>query len=366
VATNQNKIHVMQLVAALEFGGAERLAATICSSLPKGRFITSICGFMGKEGALVEDLRHNGIPYFYLDAAHVDKMGLLLKLYRLLRDQKVDIIQIHGAYSLLNCFLSAKLAGIKIVYTEHAKQTISEHSLARFAAKFFSYGTKKVVCVSENLRTFFLEKLGVADARIQVIHNGIDVDRFQMDQLSFSENRSKQVIGCIARLTEAKDHANLLEAFSLIVRKFKRVRLVLVGEGEMRRDIERKIDALGLSATVELLGNRNDIPDLLAGMDIFVLPSKREGFPVSILEAMAAGRPVVSTDVGGVSEVIVSGENGIIVPPANAEALADALLKLLNAPDMCRVMGSEGQLTVRTSFSVESMMNSYSSLFDNI
>lgn len=363
---NRNKIHVMQLIAALEFGGAERLAATICSSLPKDRFVTSICGFMGKEGALVEDLRRDGIPYFYLDAAHCGKMELFRKLYRMLREQKIDILQIHGSYSLLNCFLPAKLAGVKIVYTEHAKQTISDLRLARFAATYFPYGIAKVVCVSENLRTFFLDVLGVAEKRLQVIHNGIDTERFRTERLPFPENVPTRIIGCIARLTEAKDHGNLLEAFSLLVQSFSNVRLVLVGEGEMRRVIERKISDLGLERFVEMLGNRSDIPGLLAGLDIFVLPSKREGFPVSILEAMAAGRPVVATDVGGVCEVISSGENGLIVPPNDFKSLANALFILLDNPEKAIAMAIKGRNTVAKSFSVESMMNCYSNLFDEI
>lgn len=356
----------MQLIAALEFGGAERLAATICSSLPKNRFKTSVCGFIGKEGALVEDLRREGIPYFYLDAACGSKIDMFRKLYQLLRVQQVDILQIHGAYTLMNCFLPAKLAGVKIVYTEHAKQTILKLRLANLAAKFFPYGTAKVVCVSKNLQAFFSQVLGVSGARLQVIHNGIDIERFRTDRLPFSDDGKERAIGCIARLTEAKDHNNLLEAFSRVAKLRAGIKLVLVGEGEMRRCIEQKIFELGLCDSVELLGNRNDVAELLGGMDIFVLPSKREGFPVSILEAMAAGRPVIATDVGGVAEVITTGENGIIVPPENSEKLAEALFLLIDNPDRTKTMAVKGHSDVAANFNKQKMIKSYECLYLSI
>jgi glycosyltransferase involved in cell wall biosynthesis len=362
----QKQIHVMQLIAALEFGGAERLAATISASLPKAQFKVSVCGFTGKEGPLVEDLRCNGIPHFFLDAQGIGKVTLLRSFYRLLRAQQVDIVQIHGAYILLNCFLPAKLAGVRIIYTEHAKQSISRHRLVNLAARFTPYWLDKVVCVSENLHTFFRDMLGVADTKLQVIHNGINVERFRMDTSPFSANKNKRVIGCIARLSEAKDHDNLLKAFATIETKRNAVKLLLVGEGEMREVIEQRIAELGLGASVELLGNRNDIPELLARMDIFVLPSKREGFPVSILEAMAAGRPVVATDVGGVSEVISSGKNGLVVPPENPDALADALLFLLDNPHKAIEMSALGAATVLEHFSVTGMMKKYVALFQGV
>src|SRR5690349_2234735 len=111
----KRKLHVMQLISALEFGGAERLAAAICTSLPKDRFNVSICGFMGQEGPLTEDLSRSGIPWFYLDAGRTGKVDLFKSIYRLLRQQRVDVLQIHGAYFLLNCFLPAKLAGARII-----------------------------------------------------------------------------------------------------------------------------------------------------------------------------------------------------------------------------------------------------------
>ncbi len=366
--TNQpcKKIHVMQFIAALQFGGAERLAVTISASLPRERFRSSVCALLGKEGPLVEDLRRHAIPHHYLDAGSGSKAMLAWNLFRLLRRERVDILQIHGAYTLLNCFLPAKLAGVKIVYTEHARQTISILRSARLAARYFSRGTALVVCVSENLRSFFQEVLKVPAARLQVIHNGIDTRRFRNNTPPFSGNGSHRVIGCIARLTQAKDHANLLKAFAIVAGRHKGVKLVLVGEGELREEIQRQIFELGLVGSVEMLGNRNDIPQLLSEMDIFVLPSRREGFPVSILEAMAAGRPVVATAVGGVAEVISSGVNGIMVPPEAPEALAASLLELLDDSSRAVELATRGMLSVRSNFSVICMMDQYEKMFELI
>lgn len=357
------KIHVMQLIISLDIGGAERLAETISTSLPKDKFKVSICGLFGQEGPLAEDLRKKGIPYFFLDAGKFSKVVLFKKFYHLLRQHRVDILQIHGAYLLLNCFLPAKLSGVRIVYTEHAKQSITRLRLVNLAARFFPYWTSKVVCVSENLRQFFIEELRIPEERLLVIHNGVDTKRFWTNKVPFPEDNKIVCIGCIARLTEPKHHENLLEAFSRLEPRRYGLKLLLVGEGEMRSSIEGKIIALGISDIVELAGNRNDVPEQLANMDIFVLPSKREGFPISILEAMAAGKPVVATNVGGVAEVIVSGDNGLIVPPSDPEALQAALKTLLDNPKYARDLAVSGQVTVNNKFSLNQMMNSYESLF---
>jgi L-malate glycosyltransferase len=357
------QIHVMQIIHTLDFGGAERLAATISHSLPRDAFQVSVCGLFGGAGPLTAELLRRSVPHFYLEAEKRSKLSLLYGLYRLLREQRVDIVQVHGAYGLMHSFLPARLAGVKIIYTEHAKQSILRVRRAGLAARYLPSFIARTVCVSDNLRVFFRETLGVRENRLTLVYNGIDVARFRSEHPAFPDKVAQRTIGCIARLTEAKDHGNLLAAFAEVVKLRGPLRLVLVGDGELRGAIEQMVAELGISAYVDLLGSRDDIPELLSRMDIFVLPSKREGFPVAILEAMAAGRPVVATEVGGVCEVITSGENGIIVPAGDSAKLAQALLRLLDDPPAARLMALKGEQLVSASFDVQQMSGQYARLF---
>lgn len=358
------RINVMQLIPALEFGGSERLAATISATLPRDRFNASVCGLFGGEGPLVLDLKRQGVPHFFQNAEKKSKLAVFYALYRLFRKQQIDVVQVHGAYGLMYCFLPAKLAGVKIIYTEHAKQSILRVRSVGIAARRLPGYVAKTICVSENLQTFFQDSLGVGRKCLQVIHNGIDASRFRNDSQPFPEKAAHITIGCVARLTEAKDHANLLTAFSRVIAVRTGVRLRLVGDGELRAAIETQIAALGIGDSVDMMGGRDDIPEQLSQMDIFVLSSKREGFPVAILEAMAAGRSVVATSVGGVREVITHGENGLIVPPENTDALTEALLYLIDHPQEARSMAQKGQKLVSEKFNTASMIASYCKLFE--
>jgi L-malate glycosyltransferase len=259
----------------------------------------------------------------------------------------------------------ALLAGAKVVYTEHAKHSILKYPRLRRQARILSVLCSKVVCVSHDLKQFMVKDVGVKPSRIEVIHNGVDLERFTaLEPDQKTNSKSELVIGTVARLTEAKDHGNLLRAFALVREKISQARLVLVGDGELRREIETMIRDLDLERSVDLLGKRSDIPKQLAHMDIFVLPSKREGFPVSIIEAMACAKPVVATDVGGVREIINDGEDGVIVPPEDHSSLATALLRLAQDFGLRERLGSKARLKAIEQFSEQAMMEKYQGLFN--
>jgi glycosyltransferase involved in cell wall biosynthesis len=362
----KKKAHIMQLIFTLDYGGAERLAVMLSGFLNKDRYEPSVCGVFGCAGPLVDDLDSRSIPYYYLEGEKRGKASLFYKLYRLFVAQKVDIVQVHGAYLLLFCFLPAKLAGVKIVYTEHAKHSILNKKLVKFAAQYLSRFSSKVVCVSNNLKKFFEDDLNIHSQKLQVVHNGIDIDKFKCPLPSSANKNSDVLVGCVARLTEAKDHKNLLLAFSFVIKSGYKVKLLIVGGGHLQKTIEEEIVMLGISQQVEMLGPRDDIPNILSSIDIFVLPSRREGFPVSILEAMAAGCSVIATDVGGVSEVIDSGINGLIVAPENPDLLAEAIISLVDCPEKRNEIAINGQSTACDRFDLACTVDAYSDIFEDI
>ncbi|MDZ4165680.1 MAG: glycosyltransferase, partial [Smithellaceae bacterium] len=281
-------IHVMQVVFALEFGGAESLALNVCSLLREDeRFSVSLCGVFKSGGPLSDVASERGVSAFSLDAHRLGKVRTVVELYRRFRQERTAVAQVHGAYLLQYVMPAALLAGVAVVYTEHARHSLGRHAWLRRMARLHGRLFGKMVCVSQNLRSFMIDVVGLRPDRIEVIPNGIDLSRFAQPAQEPSRKSGDVVIGTVARLTEAKDHGNLLRAFATVRKESPDVRLLLVGDGELRQEIESLVSSLGLEDAVEMTGKRSDIPQLLADMDIFVLSSRREGFPVSIIEAMA-------------------------------------------------------------------------------
>jgi glycosyltransferase involved in cell wall biosynthesis len=199
---------------------------------------------------------------------------------------------------------------------------------------------------------------GIPREKIRVIQNGLDPLPFERAQRgrirpALGIGQEETVLVCVANIRPAKGHEVLLDAAHLLKWESFSFSLWLVGDGDLRPAIEAKVRASDLNQHVRLLGRRADIPDILADADIFVLASHWEGMPGAIMEAMAAQLPVVATRVGGIPELVVEGETGLLVPPGDAAALATALKRLLTNPDLRRRMGQAGHQRITTHFRLE-------------
>ncbi|MDY7011640.1 MAG: glycosyltransferase, partial [Planctomycetota bacterium] len=171
-------------------------------------------------------------------------------------------------------------------------------------------------------------------------------------------------IGTVGRLSHEKGMDMLIEAFALVKAQLPQAELVLVGDGAERPRLEGMVAERGLTDSVCFLGIRDDVPALLAGFDIFVLPSRSEGLPLVILEAMAAGLPIVATDVGGVSEAVRDGENGLLIRPESSRVMADAIIKLAENEDMRNSLGQASRSSFNERFELSLMVNSYGKIMD--
>ncbi|WFS61588.1 glycosyltransferase [Pseudodesulfovibrio thermohalotolerans] len=362
-------LRVMEVIFTLSHGGAERLAMTILDGT-RDRVEGMVCGVFGDGGPLEPALDEMGLRHVSLDALRRGKLGTWRELYRLFRQERVDIVHVQAGYLLLYAFIPARLAGAKVVYTEHAKHSIQTkpgvRRVIRLAAPFLS----RITTVSNNLKAFFMDSLGQPEHRLEVIPNGVDTALFTAAGRSVRgsgiPDDGRLVFGSVARMTEAKDHGNLLRAFRRVRDGRDGVLLALVGDGETREEVERMIDELDLRDSVLMLGRRDDIPAWLRAMDVFVLPSRREGAPVSVLEAMACGVPVVATDVGGVSEILVDGENGRVVQPEDHEALAGAMLWMMDNPEARERFAEAGPKSVAGRYSNHAMCSSYLNLYEKV
>jgi glycosyltransferase involved in cell wall biosynthesis len=227
----------------------------------------------------------------------------------------------------------------------------------------------RVVVVSNSFYNRYLE--GIPSSRRTVIYNGIEVPMPAPD----GRERIRQAFGLlqgellslsVGSLTRYKDHGNLVKAAELVARSECKIKFVVAGGGNDSRlkTLEGQVQEAGLSGRVQFLGHRDDVPDLLAACDLFVLPSRREAFPLAVLEAMALGKPVIATDCGGTREMIHDGREGFVVPPGNPEALAEKILELLSIPDGLGQFGQRAMETFRQRFTVSNYVHQFEKLYD--
>ncbi len=284
--------------------------------------------------------------------------GRLPQLYRELRDRRPAVFHAHLHWPLACRYelAAAALARVPaVVATVQLFPGISRLRALQLRALVVP-GVDRYIAVSNDLARCLRRRVGVPEGKIRVVHNGIPVERFDRppgDALrgALGGADGRPIVLTTARLDMLKGHAHLLEAAATVPEPV----FVLAGEGPLRERLEARARQLGLEGRVVFLGHRDDVPELLAVADLFVLPSISEGLPLSVVEAMAAGKPVVATAIGGIDEAVVDGETGILVPPADPVALAAAIRRLLAEGSFARRLGEAGRARARREFSAEAM-----------
>jgi len=309
-------------------GGAESIVVEICRNIGKYGYTPAVYHFGNPW--LEEKCREYTIPAILVPDYKLYTSSITIPLFtisfiRFLKTQHVDILHSHLFGAITSACFAAYLAGIPHIGTLHDIYTIEEKkSRIRYLRLSSLLGTR-LVTVSRQMREY-LSSLGKFNERtLQTIVNGVDIDKFSVSVSreqypDLQLNTSDFVFICVGRLEEIKGHDILLKAFNGIMPR-EHVKLLIVGEGPCRNEMEQYIAEAGLQNNIRMLGQRNDIPSLLNLSDCFVLASRSEGLSCSIIEAMAAGLPVIATDVGGNCELVTNAVNGYLVQPENVEEL---------------------------------------------
>ncbi|BCB97292.1 glycosyl transferase group 1 [Dissulfurispira thermophila] len=287
-------------------------------------------------------------------------------ILKLIRDQNIDVINTHSGRDSFLAGIAGRLSKRKpiIVRTRHLALPITSK---------FTYNVlpHKVVTVSEYVRQYLINA-GIPKDKVVAIPTGINITRFDSKKAHGSLRQelglktNTPIVGTIAILRKKKGHHILLDAIPLILQKIPDVVFVFAGDGPQKENIMNKITNMGLSDKVFMLGLRNDIPEILKSIDLFVLPTLQEALGTSFIEAMAMGKPVVGTDVGGVGEVIKDGINGYLVEPNNPLVLADAVIKILEDREKAIAMGIEGREIVEQNYTVEKMCEKMYALYSSL
>ena len=286
----------------------------------------------------------------------------------LIRQEGVCLIHAHEFSAIVCGWIITCLAGLPFVGTIHGKNYFWEKLRRRVAYRIISR-SGRLVAVSEDLKRFVMDTVGLPDAQVQVIYNGVPVSLPVSDadvaccKAELGLNASDLVIGSIGSLYPVKGHQYLLDAMPAVLLKYPRTVLLVVGRGDLEVSLKEQAKRLGIEKQVRFLGMRHDVTRLLALIDLFVLPSLSEGLSIALLEAMAAGRAVVASRVGGNTELIVEGETGMLVPSKNSEALAAAICKVLGKRAMREEFGRNAANRVQKRFSAAQMADNYQGLY---
>ena len=274
-----------------------------------------------------------------------------------------DIQAVHACDFYANVFAlpGAILAGVPVRIGARRDVRIPERTPGQQLVQRLAYQLAHRVVANSSAAVEQLIKEGVADRRIVQIANGIDLARFVAPEAK----TTRRVITTVANLRPGKGHDVLLKAAARVVRRVPDARFQIVGDGSRRRELEREAAALRISAQVTFLGHRDDVPDVLRQSDIFAFPSLMEASPNAVLEAMAAGLPIVATRVGGIPEVIEHERNGLLVPAGDVRALSSGILRLIERPQMAAALASAARQDVESRFSFDRMVGEFQELFVN-
>jgi glycosyltransferase involved in cell wall biosynthesis len=345
--------HVAQ---QLDTGGMERLLVEFARHADRTRFEPSFIA-IGPGRAVADELAACGCDVTVLAEPPGLRPTIAFRLARLFRARRVDVVHTHNTKPLLYAGPAARLAGVGgVVHTRHGRRhgaTPRQDLAFRWAARCADH----VVCVSDDAARLCRGD-GVDPRVVCTVPNGIDLERFP---LAGSDPSGPAVF--VGRLVADKGLATLLRAARAVAAARPTFRLAIAGDGPCAADLRALAADLGLAGVVDFLGAVRDVPGLLARGSLFVLPSLTEGMPLTVLEAMARGLPVVATSVGGTPEAVADGETGLLVPPGDAAALAGAVLRLHADPERARQMGLAGRRRAEARFDVRRMVSAYEALY---
>lgn len=334
------KIKVLHIIPNLGTGGAEKLLLDLLSNYDKSKFEMAVLSLYDKSHTIYEDqLEKIGIEVFHLGKKPGIDISMIRKILRVFKAYSPDVIHTHlyvVKYTLIPSII--KRIPVKI----HTVHNIAEKELnsigikvQHIAYKYFKY---KPVSISSSISKS-IQKLYRLKSDIPLINNGIDIDKYYIKK-SDPESKIINLIH-VGRFSPQKNHNMLIDAFNLIVKERSDVRLTLVGDGELREVIEKKVQHLGISDYVDFLGVRKDIPNLLSNSDVFLMSSEWEGLPLTLLEAMASGLPIVATNVGGIPDVVEEEINAILVPNKDHKVFYQAIKTVTDDYNMRKSMGEK-------------------------
>jgi L-malate glycosyltransferase len=370
------RIRVVFVIDNMRLGGTELNAVRTAERLDRERFDLSVVCLNG-EGPLTARYAAMGVPIETMQLRSFYGPSMVAsgwRFVRYLRRERVDVVHAHDVYSNIFVTAWARLAGVPVVIASRRWWHSFPNRRLQMGSRWAFSRASAVLANSTQVARSVAEEGRVPAEKVWTITNFADdgaFDQMPVDQVtrlrrSWNAPDGAVIIGCVARFDPVKDHEGLLRAFALLRARDLRTFLVLVGDGETRPMLESLVAELGLSGSVHFAGELRGGGNHHRGLDISVLASTSEGFPNTLVEAMAAGKPVVSTAVGGSIDAVIDGETGFLVPPSDPEAMAQALFRLSASAELRARFGGEGRVRASTSYDASSVVGGLQDMYDQL
>jgi L-malate glycosyltransferase len=373
--SGRQRRRVFYVLDSLNVGGTEAQAVELACRLDARKYeVTLAC--LRARGPLLQRLTNSSVSLmeFYPKGGMNSPSGIyqLLRMAGFLKRRKFDIVHAHDLWATLLAVPAARLARVPVIIASQRDLSHDPFYQSR-RGKFLrrlQRMSDAVVVNAISIQEGLLKEQVLPAEKLRVIRNGLDLERFG----SVGRKREQLFPGVSGKLivlvgnmhTDVKGHPWLIEAAPAVVSQFPDVHFVLVGDGASRKQFAVRIAQLGLEQNFLFLGRRNDVPEILASCDMALLPSRAEGMPNAVLEYLASGLPTIATNVGGNAEIIIDMRNGMLVPPEDAKALSQAILRLLHDPALGHRISQNGQAFVRETFSFDRLVRDVDSLYSEL
>lgn len=386
-------IRVLEIISDLDTGGGQEVVRTLARYLPQAGCVPVVVtlrdgplrGEIERLGVSVEVIagRTRGFPHIFAVAAEL--RSIRRELAEIVARHRIEIVHTHLLRSLDFLVLALRLEPTvrKVFFTFHNSRlgvradqlpahrwlTLPKRAAHRLMYRVAARFVDGIIAVSEDVAKAVRREIRPPSGRLFTIENGVDLERFGplVDRTEVRHrlgvSADAPVIIVVAKLMEQKGHTFLIQALPALRQRYPDLRVLFLGEGPLRASLMSDVGELHLGGCVLFAGVRDDVGELLAASDLFVLPSLWEGLPMALLEAMACGLPVVATRVSGNAEAVVDGQTGILVPPADPGSLVSAIAQLLDAPERGRPLGSAGQARVKRHYGGRLLAERHAALF---
>lgn len=363
-------LNITHVVENLNRGGLERVVLDLVKlQQQQGHRCQVVCLF--ERGALAHELDAAGIPVHACDKRKGLDLRALSRARALIRAHGTDVLHSHNAVAHYLAVLASLGLGLgKVINTRHGMGGMQRWNRSELLYRAGLVGTDVVTMVCEAACKGAIDQ-GMPSRKLQVVPNGLRVQEFAVASTAARERLRRalgvsprtHLVGTVGRLNWAKDQSSLIRAFRRVHEQLPDCALVLVGDGSLRSELELCAQREGVAGVVHFLGDRNDVRELLQGLDVFALSSVSEGYSMALLEASATALPIVATDVGGNREIVHDGVTGCIVPARDTEALAQAMLRLLRDPGLAARYGAAARAMVESRGSLEAVAARYAELY---
>lgn len=366
------------VIANDTYGGGERVFSQIINALPQDHYEVFIASTPG--GEFHRSITRDGVTVCPLDFSHRFNPLLLIKLLQIIKKYRIDLVHGQGARADFYARSAAHLARVRCMSTVAMPvEGFDVSYLKRYIYCLFDHFTERYVdrflLCSEALRKTYVEKHMVPSEKAVRIYNGIELDKYSPETGQDHTARLKEelgldsvsvLVGAIGRMSWQKGFEYLVRAVAAVRAAVPEVRVLFVGDGPLKDDLEHLARQSGVEDTTVFTGFRSDIKDILSAIDVLAVPSLREGFPMVTLEAMAMAKPIVATEIKGMDEQVLDMKTGLSIPPADTDSLGSAIIRLLKNKDLARRLGRNAREYVTDNFSLDKMLQETQDVYKSI